>query len=86
MQASVWRDKKQVAWIHYVDVIPPSKDTHKVLRMSRKSKRQKEVDSPRVISSMHQPIMAWRERRETHLTGLTTSRPTDGSSDSISEW
>jgi hypothetical protein len=34
-----------------VDVIQPDQDTHKVLRMSPKSKKKKEVDSPRVISS-----------------------------------
>jgi hypothetical protein len=51
MQASVWRNKKQVAILHNVDVIQPDKDTHKVLRMSPKSKKKKEVDSPRVISS-----------------------------------
>jgi hypothetical protein len=52
MQASVWRDKKQVAMLHNVDVIQPSQDTHKILRMSSpKSKKKKEVDSPRVISS-----------------------------------
>jgi hypothetical protein len=51
MQASVWRDKKQVAMLHNVDVIQPDQDTHKVLRMSPNSKKKKEVNSPRVISS-----------------------------------
>jgi hypothetical protein len=51
MQASVWRDKKQVAMLHNVDVIQPDQDTHTVLRMSPKSTKKKEVDSPRVISS-----------------------------------
>jgi hypothetical protein len=33
MQASVWRDKKQVAMLHNADVIQPDQDTHKVLRI-----------------------------------------------------
>jgi hypothetical protein len=51
MQTSVWKDKKQVVMLHNVDVIQPSRDMHTVLRMSPKSKKKKEVDSPRVISS-----------------------------------
>jgi hypothetical protein len=50
MQASVWQDKKQVAMLHNVAVIQPDHDTHKGLRMSPKSTKKKEVDSPRVIS------------------------------------
>ena len=50
MQASVWRDKKLVAMVYNVDVIQPDQDTHKALRMSPKSKKKMEVDSPRVIS------------------------------------
>ena len=51
MKASVWRDQKPVAMLHNVDMIQLSQDMHKVLRMSPKSKKKKEVDSPRVISS-----------------------------------
>jgi hypothetical protein len=51
MQASVWEDKKQVAMLHNVDVIQPNQDMHTVLRMSPKSKKKKEVNSPRAISS-----------------------------------
>jgi hypothetical protein len=45
------REKKQVAMLHNVDVIQPDQDTHKVLRMSPKSKKKKEVNSPGVIFS-----------------------------------
>jgi hypothetical protein len=34
-----------------VDVIQPDQDTHKVLRMSPKSEKKKDMDRPRVISS-----------------------------------
>ena len=47
----MWRDQKPVAMLHNVDMIQLSQDMHKVLRMSPKSKKKKEVDSPRVISS-----------------------------------
>jgi hypothetical protein len=41
MQASVWKDKKQVAMLHNVDVIQPSQDMHTVLRMSPRAIRRK---------------------------------------------
>jgi hypothetical protein len=51
MQASVWKDKKLLAMLHNVDVIHPCQDMHIVLRMSPKSKKKKEVNSPRVMAS-----------------------------------
>jgi hypothetical protein len=49
-----------------VDVIQPDQDTHKVLRMPLKSKKKKEVDSPRVISS----YASTNNGAGTPLTGL----------------
>jgi hypothetical protein len=69
MQASVWRDKKQVAMLHNVDVIQPDQDTHKVLRMSPKSKKTKEVDSPRVISSYSSTYNGVDRKDRTPQTG-----------------
>jgi hypothetical protein len=51
MQATVWKDKKQVAMLHNVDVLHKDQNNCTTLRWSPRKKQRREVSSPKVINT-----------------------------------
>ena len=53
-QATVWRDRKQVALLHNCDVKPVEEDNNTTQRWSPRSKRRRTVGSPTIISTYNE--------------------------------
>ena len=51
MQATIWKDKKQVGLLHNFDVKTLERGSHYVERWSPRRKRKRDIDSPTAVSS-----------------------------------